>query len=383
MIPLRRSAATWLLTMTFGAGVMAQELAPKVQRYVDSGSLAGAVMLVADKDKVLDVEAVGYADVGSHRPMANDCLFWIASQSKPITVAALMILVDERKVKLDDPVANTLPEFRDTWLVADKGSDHLFLKRPKRPITIRDVLSHTSGLPFSSAMESPTLDGLALKDASRSYAMTPLIFEPGTAYQYSNAGINTAGRIIEVASGMTYEQFLESRLFQPLGMKDTTFRPTVEQQKRLALSYRPDKDKTGLELTTISQLRYPLEDPTRYPMPAGGLFSTAEDIARFCRMVLNDGTLDGKRYLSEEAVREMTKRQTAPGIKDSYGLGWSVNGKEAGHGGAMATNMSIDRDRGLVLIWMVQAAGYPGNGGEAQGTFRNAAIERFASAKKP
>ena len=122
-----------------------------------------------------------------------------------------MILVDEGKIALDDPVAKYLPEFRDLWVAAERDGEHVLLKRPKRPITVRDVLSHTSGMPFSSAMENPTLDGLPLRVAVKSYAMTPLQTEPGTKYAYSNAGINTAARILEVVSGMPYEEFLQKR----------------------------------------------------------------------------------------------------------------------------------------------------------------------------
>jgi len=377
-----RSALALLSTLTLAlTPARGQEIAPTLQPFVDARSLAGAVTLVADKDRVLDLEAVGFADVSNKKKMTTDCLFWIASQSKPITASAFMILVDEGKVNLDDPVSKYLPEFKDLWLTAERDGDHMLLKHPHRPIMIRDILSHTSGLPFISAMETPTLDGLTLLDATRSYAMTPLVFEPGAKYLYSNAGINTAGRIIEVVAGQPYEQFLEARLIDPLGMKDTTFRPTLAQQKKLAKPYKPNSAKDGLEETSISQLRYPLEDPSRHPMPAGGLFSTAEDVARFCRMILNGGTLDGKRYLSEESVRAMTHKQTGPDVKAEYGLGWSVRGPETGHGGAMATNMTIDRDRGLILIYLVQHAGYPNDGGRAQTVFHEAAIARFGKSK--
>jgi CubicO group peptidase (beta-lactamase class C family) len=227
-------------------------------------------------------------------------------------------------------------------------------------------------------MEQPTLDGLPLRDAVRSYAMVPLQFPPGTQYQYSNAGINTAGRIIEVVSGMPYEQFMEARLFKPLGMKATTFWPIAKQVKRLAKSYQPNPDKTGLEETTVTQLRYPLSNrANRYPMPAGGLFSTASDTAQFCRMILNGGVGNGKRLLSEDAVKQLTSRQTAPNLKDSYGLGFAVGPDGCGHGGAYATNMQIDRRRGLVLVWMVQHNGFPGNGGRSQDAFKQAAVAAF------
>src|SRR5437763_15178588 len=197
-------------------------------------------------------------------------------------------------------------------------------------------------MPFRSALEQPTLDLLPLRVAVGSYAMTPLQFEPGSKYQYANAGINTAGRIIEVVSGVPYEEFLDKRLFGPLGMKDTTFWPNEEQLKRLAKSYRSTKDKKALEATTVGQLKYPLNDRKRQPMPAGDLFSTASDVGRFCQMILNGGVLDGKRYLTEAAVTQMTSKQTGDALKDGYGLGWSTGGGSFGHGGAYATNMTID-----------------------------------------
>ena len=359
-----------------------RSVATVLQPFVDRHELAGAVTLVADKDAVLSLDAVGYADVAAGIPMRTDAVFWIASQSKSITATALMMLVDEGKVKLDDPVAHYLPEFREVWLAAEHDQNHVLLKRPRHPITVREVLSHTSGLPFKSAIEEPTLDRLPLWVAAGSYAMTPLQFEPGTKYQYSNAGINTAGRIIEVASGLPYETFLDTRLFEPLGMKDTTFWPSGGQLARLAKSYKPGKDKTGLEEITISQLKYPLDDRSRRPMPAGGLFSTAADLARFCQMVMNDGVFQGKRYLSEAAVKEMTKRQTGEGINESYGLGWATGGGTFGHGGALATGMTVDPKRGLITVFLVQHAGFPGEGGKAQDVFRKAAMERFGSAHR-
>jgi CubicO group peptidase (beta-lactamase class C family) len=357
-----------------------KRLAEVLKPYVDSQSLAGAVVLVANKDKVLDAEAVGYADVAAMLKMPIDALFWIASMSKPITATALMILVDEGKVSLNDPVERYLPEFKGKWVVAAKEKG----QKPtpaKRSVTVRDVLSHTSGLVFRSPQEQPTIDVLPLKDAVRSYTEVPLLFEPGTAYQYSNAGINTAGRIIEVVSGMPYEVFLEKKLFGPLGMKDTTFFPSEEQLKRLAKSYSPNKEKTGLQEIKIGQLKSPLTDAKRYPVPGGGLFSTAQDVGVFCQMILGGGVYKGKRYLSEEAVKEMARRQTGEKMP-GYGLGWSAGGDNFGHGGAYATNMTVDTKRGLVLVWMVQHAGFPGNGGESQGAFRKAALEMYGNPQK-
>jgi CubicO group peptidase (beta-lactamase class C family) len=353
-------------------------LAPFVKEHV----LAGAVVLVADRDKVLCREAVGFADVAGGMAMRADALFWIASQSKPITAVALMTLVDEGKVRLDDPIEKYLPEFGGLWLAAERDKEHVLLRRPSGKVTVRHILSHTSGMPFRSAIEEPTLDSLRLRDAVRSYAMTPLDFEPGQRYQYSNAGINTAGRIIEVVTKMPYEDYLQQRLFDPLGMSDTTFWPSKEQLARLAKSYKPGPDRKGLEETTIGQLTYPLDGRNRQPMPAGGLFSTAGDIAKFCRMMLGGGVFEGRRILSEAAVKEMTRKQTAPTIKEGYGLGWSVNGPTFGHGGAFATNMSVDRERGLVLVFLVQHAGFPGDGGKSKDAFTRAALEKYGKAKR-
>ena len=213
--------------------------------------------------------------------MRTDCVFWIASQSKPITAAAVMILVDEGKLKLDDPVEKYVPEFKGQMVIAEKDEGHVLLKKPKHPITVRNVLSHSSGLPFASPIEKPTLDLFPLECRVRSYAMLPLGFEPDSKNQYANAGINTAGRIVEVVTGMPFEKFLDERLFKPLGMRDTTFWPSGQDPQRLAKAYKPGKG--GLEECPIAQLKYPLDDPQRQPMPAGGLFSTAADLCASTR----------------------------------------------------------------------------------------------------
>jgi CubicO group peptidase (beta-lactamase class C family) len=387
MIPFRRFALPAVLAAvwTYGSSfTLADDKAPKsisasLQPFVDDHVLAGAVTLVASRDKVLDVTTVGYADVGAKKEMSPDALFWIASMSKPITSAALMVLVDEGKVKVDDPVEKYLPEFKSQMVVAEKDDNHVLLRKPKHPILVRNVLSHTSGLDFRSPIEVPTLDLFPLETRVRSYAAMPLLFEPDTKYQYSNEGINTAGRIIEVVSGKKYEDFLNERFFKPLGMKDTTFWPDAAQTQRIAKSYRANKDKSDIEETPVGQLRYPLDDhQNRFPMPAGGLFSTAADVARFGQMLLNGGELDGKRYLSEAAVKQMTSKQTAEAIKSNYGFGYAVNGETFGHGGAYSTNFSVDPKMGLVLVFMVQNAGWRNdNGKKILPAFTQAAIDRF------
>ena len=345
-------------------------LAPFVQRE----ELAGAVALVANKEKILSVTTVGFADVEARKPMAADSVFWIASQSKGITAAAVMMLVDEGKLSLDDPVEKYLPEFKDQPVAAGKGQTIARV----RSITIRDLLSHVSGLPFKSAEEQPTLDGLPLAAAVRTYAKAPLVTQPGAKYQYSNAGINTAARVLEVVSGQSYEDFMDKRLFGPLGMTDTTFWPDAGQVARLAKTYKPDASKKKLVPGNLAQLQADLSDRKhRYPMPAGGLFSTAKDVATFCRMLLNGGELDGRRYLSAAAVKELASRQTPAELKESYGLGLTVGPDFFGHGGAQATGMEIRTKDGLVLVWMVQHQGFPGKGGQAQGEFKKWAVREF------
>jgi len=369
-------------------------IAASLQPFVDSHTLAGAVTLVASKDKVLSLEAVGFADIAAGKPMPTDALFWIASMSKPMTAAALMMLVDEGKVSLDDPVEKYLPEFQGQMVAVEQDQDHVLLKKPAHPITVRNILTHTSGLPFMSRVEHK-IDQFSLGEAVVTYALSPLEFEPDSKYKYSNAGINTAGRIIEVVSGMPYEQFMEERLLKPLDMKDTTFWPSEGQMGRLAKSYKPNADKTGLEETPITQVTYPLTDRTRGPSPAGGLFSTAADVAAFCRMILGGGVYEGKRYLSEVAVQQMTSTQTGDLLNDGksengYGFGWSTTRKvhgasdpvivgPCGHGGAYSTHMWLDPERQLITVFMVQHAGFPGaDGGKVRSAFEQAANDAFA-----
>jgi CubicO group peptidase (beta-lactamase class C family) len=273
----------------------------------------------------------------------------------------------------------------------------MLLKQPVHPITVRNLLTHTSGLAPMSPIErqfDPVrihIDVLPLRTAVITYAMSPLKFQPGGKYQYSNAGINTAGRIIEVVSGMPYEQFMATRLFEPLGMIDTTFWPSAKQLARLAKSYKPQGKSAGLEEMTIHMLTYPLDGPHRYPCPAGGLFSTAVDVSRFCRMILQGGSYQGKRYLSEATVRQMTSTQTGALHVGAagYGFGWTVwhetdsktgiqHDVKFGHGGAYLTDMQIDPQQQLITVFMVQRNGFDKQGHMILETFRKAAMDAFA-----
>ena len=335
---------------------------PIFQPAIDRGQLVGAVALVATREGVAAVETLGLADLASGRPMAENSTFWAASQTKPMTATALMMLVDEGRVTLDDPVEKFLPEFAGQMVKVEADEQHRLLRKPAHPPTIREMLSHTSGLPFGSPIEQPTRDGLPLRTVVHGLAMLALESEPGTRYAYANAGFSTVGRIIEVVSGQSYEDFLQTRLFDPLGMTDTTFWPTPEQEARLAKAYRPGVDSAPPKEESVDQLTYPLtEHAQRFPFPGGGLFSTVRDCAQFCRMILGDGELDGRRYVSVEAVREMTRRQTPATITEDYGLGFIMYGSgRFGHGGALASNMSVNPVAGVVTVMLVQIVGAGG-----------------------
>jgi CubicO group peptidase (beta-lactamase class C family) len=215
----------------------------------------------------------------------------------------------------------------------------------------------------------------SLAELAMAYSQQPLRFPPGTKWEYSNAGINTLGRIVEVISGVRYAEYLHERIFKPLDMKDTTFYPTKGQQKRLAKSYQPATRGKGLEETSISFLKGPLESRQRTALPAGGLFSTAEDMFRFYQMMVNGGTFNGKRILSRAAVEQMTRTETGDiktGFTDgmSYGFGFAVVKQPQGitgmlspgtfgHGGAYGTQSWADPKKDLILILMIQRAKLP------------------------
>jgi CubicO group peptidase (beta-lactamase class C family) len=221
--------------------------------------------------------------------------------------------------------------------------------------------------------------------------MQPLQFAPGSKWQYSNPGMNTLGRVVEVVSGSPFPEFLQRRLFAPLGMKDTTFWPTPRQARRLAKSYQHRADGQGLEETAIFLLPGELTSRKRTPFPAGGLFSTAADLFRFYQMMLNGGTYQGRRYLSADAVKLMTRPQTGDlkaGFTDglSFGLGWQVVKEPTGvtgmlsrgtfgHGGAYGTQGWIDPGKDMILILMIQRAKLPNaDGSDMRRVFQETAV---------
>lgn len=341
-----------------------------MRQFVSNETVSGAITLVARGGKVIQVDAVGYSDLAAKKLMKADDLFWIASMTKPITGIAVVMLQDEGKLSVDDPVEKHLPEFKGQWLVGERTKDTLALKRAARPITLRDLLTHTSGL---GNMESPRSNA-SLAELVTGYSQVPLQFEPGSKWAYSNPGINTLGRVVEVVSGKPFAVFLDERLFKPLGMKDTTFWPSAYQARRIAKTYETGKDKKGLVETDNFFLKgLPVTDRSRTPYPAGGLFSTAEDIAKLYQMMLNGGSVAKKQYLTTDAVKQLTSTQTGDiktGFTDgmSWGLGFQVvkepQGVTAmlapgtfGHGGAFGTQSWGDPKSGTIYILMIQRKG--------------------------
>jgi CubicO group peptidase (beta-lactamase class C family) len=281
-------------------------------------------------------EAVGYQDLEAKTPMHKDTIFRIASLTKPVTCAGIMVLVDDGRLAVIDPIEKYLPEFKGV--------------SPKRPITIHDLMTHTSGLPDKGET---------------------LRFEPGTGWNYSNRGYELLGKIITAVSGKPYDKFLEEKLFAPLGMKDTAFFPSAAQKARVAALYTDEgtkliraeaKEKSTLEATVAA--------------PEGGLFSTAEDMLQFNQMMLNKGTLRGKRVLSPAAVALMSTSMTgemktgfAPGAGHGYGYEVVRNGLATVRynsigtivkGGAYRTYEFVDFEKDLVGILMMQRTN--GNG---------------------
>jgi CubicO group peptidase (beta-lactamase class C family) len=365
------------------AGMNAARIAriPKrMQEFVDAGKTAGIVTLVARHGHVALLSAVGYRDLETRTPMRTDTQFRIMSLSKPMTGTAVMILVDEGRLAIIDPVEKRLPEFRGQQLKR-KCPEGDCLVKPSRPITILDVLSHTSGI------QEPPKGLPTLAEAVAASAKLPLEFEPGSAWRYRTAGINIAGRMVEAVSGEPYEQFMAERIFGPLGMRDTTFFPS--NTERVAAVYTA-KDGGLTRVATALPKR-----SETFAEPGAGAFSTAEDLARFYQMVLDGGVLNGRRIVSAAAVQLMTAVHTgdlkagfAPG--HGYGLGWGVVKDPAGsfryssvgsfgHGGAYRTYGWVDPAKDMVTVILLQRTNEGGDVADEINAFlamAAAAIER-------
>lgn len=329
----------------------------RMEEFTKGGQISGAVTLLARRGKVAWLDASGLASREHSRPMRSDTLFWIASMTKSLTATAVMLLVEERRVSLDEPVERFLPSF---------GSVRLRSGAPQHRVTLRHLLSHTAGL--AQPDRKPTDGSIPLVTYASDLAKAPLEFEPGTRYEYG-FGPTVAGAVVEVASGMPFDRFLQERVLNPLGMADTTWHPNPEQRGRLAACYRPGARAGELTPTFIP---FVTPDPAirRVPEPSGGLFSTAEDMASFYQMVLDGGRIrSGRSLLSQASVREMTTPFDLPGSTVRYGLCWQqlaavrpgAPAKLAGygHGGAFGTHGMVDPERQVVAVLMIQRTLFP------------------------
>lgn len=366
---------------------------PALKAKVDEKQIAGAVTAVVTPDGKVDLQTHGMADIAAQRPMSPDTLFWIASMTKPVTGVAVLMLQDAGKLKVSDPAANYLPEFASLKTPSGQPAN----------LTITHLMTHTSGL--GEAAGPAAQDAKTLADLVPLWLAAPMQYEPGAQWKYTQSGINAAARIVEVVSGQAFEVFLQERLFDPLGMKNTTFYPTEEQRKRLATGYAKDK-ATGALVPVPPRPGYGTRQ--RPPQGNGGLFSTGPDYARFCLMLLQGGTFlsqtggPERRILSPEAMVFLTKPLTGGlptgffqngtygprGMNYGWGLGTcilrephpGVAGRLSpgsfGHGGAWGTQAWLDPVKGAGYLLMVQRADFPNSdGSEVRRAFQDAAAD--------
>ncbi len=359
------------------------EIPTRMKEFVAAGTISGVVTILARHGKVVEFDAVGLRDIESNSPMQKDTLFRIASLTKPVTCAAVMLLVDEGRVSLIDPIEKYLPEYKGIKLNPCRAGSgaHCSPVAPHRSPNVEDLMTHTSGLSASSNGPEPkTLAELVNRGAE-----SELIFEPGTSWSYSNLGIDILGRIVEIVSHQSFDQFLTDRLFQPLGMHDTTFVVPPEKRGRMATLYNFSTGKP-------KRIEAEWGLAGGIPSPAGGLISTASDMLRFNEMMRNKGALDGKRVLSPAAVELMTISHTGdleagfvPGV--GHGFGYEVVRDVRGmyrynslgsfvKGGAYRTYEWVDPTRDLVGVIMMQRT----NGGSDSSDETNAFMAISAAA---
>lgn len=359
-----------------------------MQRYVDAGKVPGIVGLIARRGKVVYHKSFGHRDVEAGAPMSNDVIFRIASMTKPIASVAAMMLWEEGRFQLRDPVSKFLPEFADMKVAVPVGSGDS-ARRPYRTveasrlITIQHLLTHTAGLPnpyrgatreMYGEIRANRKPGGTVGDYVTALAKLPLNFEPGSRWEYGPA-TDVIGRLVEVLSGETLDVYLKERIFDPLAMSDTHFYLPESKVPRLAALYRPDAEgRIELQEKPDSDSRW-VKEPHVYFSAGGGLLSTTTDYFRFHQMMLNGGVLDGVRILGPRTVRLMTSNHTGdkeiwlrgPGF--GFGLGYSVttdrgpsgmpNGEGTyGWGGAYCTVFWVDPQDQMVGILMTQVRPY-------------------------
>jgi CubicO group peptidase (beta-lactamase class C family) len=352
-----------------GSGIDSLKLAELpilLQKFVNEKKIAGAVTLVEHNGQIVSYEAIGFQNIEKKIPMQKNTIFRIASMSKPFAAAAIMMLYEEGKLQLNDPVEKYLPEFRNMWLVSEMTGEKVSLIRTKRKITILDILTHTSGL-----ADLPSYIPInSISEYVLTISQLPLQFEPGSQWKYGGSGITTAARIVELISGQSYDVFLSERIFKPLGMENTSFFPKKESLARIATLYHRSTN-SGIEEAIDAP------DLPRFPRPERGLFSTATDMAKWMQALLNKGIYNGTRILAEKSVMEMTKIQIGDlvaGFSDgmSYGLALGIvrdptgvtsmlSKGSFGHGGQFGTQYWADPLKNTIYILMIQREGF-GNG---------------------
>jgi CubicO group peptidase (beta-lactamase class C family) len=380
-----------------------QRIAQMIQRRIAAGDLAGAVVAVARKGRVAYINAQGVMDLESKQPMTPANMFRIASMTKPVIGVAVMMLVEEGKLRLNDPVSRYIPEFRNMKVAvlqtgtggraagaAASAAPAFYTVPAQREITIKDLLTHTSGL-GSGPMGNSDIEKVARKEGETLAQYIPrlggtaLEFQPGSRWTYSpGAGFETLGRVIEIASGMPLDKFFRARIFDPLGMKDITFWPTDAQMPRVAAVY--SRTATGLTKQVM-----PNDTLSRnvYFRGSGGLYSTAEDYLPLGIMLAGGGEMGGKRLLSRKAVEMMAAAHvpdTLPGrpAGEGYGLSVRVVTNHAARGtmlsdgtfgwtGAQGTHFFVDPKEQLTAVLMVQTSN-----GEIQRDFEDLVAQSVA-----
>jgi len=358
-----------------------------MQKHVDDGLLAGAVAIIVRDGKVAYLQSVGMRDKEQQVQMSPDTIFRIASMSKPITSVAVMMLYEEGRFQLKDPISKFIPEFRAPKVLVMDGSQEQLVPA-KREITIRHLLTHTSGLTYHwdsrvgpKYAEAGITHGLIqdedlLAEDMKKLGRIPLVHQPGEAFTYS-LSTDVLGRVVEVASGMPFDEFLRKRIFEPLRMNDTGFRLVQSKVSRLAAIYGPDPNGNLKRLpdgvlgegAMKTSVTYPYEGTHRYCSGGGGLCSTVPDYARFIQMMLNGGELDGVRLLSPTTVKMMSTDQVGDLNRDTgFGLGFGVtrNLREGAEltsvgayrwGGFWYTTFFIDPAQKMVGVCMAQLHG--------------------------
>ena len=341
-----------------------------LQPYVDNGQLAGAIS-VFYKDGVQETCCVGYADVAKKRPIRMDNVFMQCSQTKGFCGVTIAKLVEEGKISLDDPVSKYLPEFKELWVQVSNKDGVKTLHKANNTLTIRMVLNHTGGFPFEASVKRNDVrgggwsGGAPLRQVAAVAAGSPIMFEPGTRELYSNTGIDIGAAIVEVVTGMKWEDYLKKEVLDPLGMKSTWFWPTDKQLKKKIELYAFKRNAPAVWVKEMAWQQRPYNDSHVFASAGAGLWTTAADQLKFYKMLMNLGVGEnGVRILKEETVKSILACTTRPKGMGGYSLGLTapVNDHENawfGHGGAWGTNCEVNWHKKQLKLWVVQSAGGP------------------------